>query len=276
MADKIIAQETEKLKNRRWQYTAKHLSELKPSTNYSAKACKKRFQALMSDTAKIPPELDDDPVKRAQEKADRELAWMEKQKDHETAVFEASERARRTEECEALARAQKRLQNALRKQAQEAKRTERIQKAAEKQAQQEAKLARTREQALKKIDQLNNTKSRRDSEAALLREQHENFDIHEYAAKMARDKNLRDEFVASKVAITQASKKDRKGTRKRARTRSVTPVLDTAWSPPSNRRRSIRDASTAASSKIHDSADPDDDGFEDSGEEYEDDAMQLE
>ena len=41
------------------------MKDIKPSTNYSKDACRNRFEALENDTASIPPELDDDPERRA-------------------------------------------------------------------------------------------------------------------------------------------------------------------------------------------------------------------
>lgn len=90
----MIEHEYEKLKNRRFVYVARHLQDMKPNTNYSAKACKKRYRALLAGTAKIPPELDDDPDKRADEKATRVLNWIEKETQKKNEELEAEERAR--------------------------------------------------------------------------------------------------------------------------------------------------------------------------------------
>ena len=59
-------------KARRWQIVSKNLHKiLKKEMKYGPAACQKRFVKLHEDNPTIPPELDDDPVKRAEEKAHR-------------------------------------------------------------------------------------------------------------------------------------------------------------------------------------------------------------
>ncbi|KAI9704265.1 MAG: hypothetical protein M1836_007126 [Candelina mexicana] len=55
----------DKVEARRWKFVADRLKELKPTASYSKKACQARFAALETDSATIPPELDDNPEKRA-------------------------------------------------------------------------------------------------------------------------------------------------------------------------------------------------------------------
>lgn len=158
-ADFLIADEARKLRKRRFQYTAKHLSELKPSTNYSAKACRKRYRDLMNDRAKIPPELDDEPEKRADEKAARILRHLEKQATQRAADLEAQERAKVEEEGQQMQLVQRQLAVAERKEAEEAERMARIQEAMEKKQ--------------KKIDDINRKKTDRQNRMALLNRQSE-------------------------------------------------------------------------------------------------------
>lgn len=68
-----------------------HMKEIKPSANYSKDACRSRFEALENGTATIPPELDDDPEKRA---ILREIAKKRAEKNV------AKRRAERAEELE--------------------------------------------------------------------------------------------------------------------------------------------------------------------------------
>lgn len=270
-ADAIIEKETEKLKARRWQYVAKHLGELKPSTNYSPTACRKRFQALMSDTAKIPPELDDDPEKRAGEKAERLLAWIEKQNALKAAEFEATERARKAEEQDALTRATKRLDEMRRRREREAKRSERINKQAAKQAEQQAKALISHERAQRKMEQLLNVKNRKDNDANLLREEQQRFNAQDRAMKTELSKDRRDSIVANSLAKVNSRRASiRKTIGTRSESRSSTPVDETASSPP-NRRRSNRGAASAASNKIYKSAKRvDDEGAEEREEDLDD------
>ncbi len=88
-----------KIESRKWKLVADYLKESKPTANYSKNACKMRFEALENGTATIPPELDDDPEKRAaetaarlQEKQDKARAEEERKEDlaNEAAMQEAN------------------------------------------------------------------------------------------------------------------------------------------------------------------------------------------
>lgn len=94
MANDIIEAEYEKLKGRRFTYTAKFLAEMKPDTNYSAKACHQRYRALVAGTASIPPELDDDPEKRIEEMAEAKMKWLDERDRQQHEALQANERAR--------------------------------------------------------------------------------------------------------------------------------------------------------------------------------------
>lgn len=61
MADNYINQEVQKLMNKKDRYVADYLKTIKPVTNFSAKACKTRLQALADGTAKPTPESVLDP-----------------------------------------------------------------------------------------------------------------------------------------------------------------------------------------------------------------------
>ncbi|KAI9724357.1 MAG: hypothetical protein M1812_000425 [Candelaria pacifica] len=68
----------EKIEAQRWKFVADCLRKLKPTASYSKNACQTRFEALQDGTASIPPELDDNPEKRAAEMAARTLEKEEK------------------------------------------------------------------------------------------------------------------------------------------------------------------------------------------------------
>ncbi|KAI9737151.1 MAG: hypothetical protein M1834_000744 [Cirrosporium novae-zelandiae] len=48
-ADQEIQARIRKLQNERWKVAAEHLKKMKPTTNYSQNACRKRFETLMND-----------------------------------------------------------------------------------------------------------------------------------------------------------------------------------------------------------------------------------
>jgi hypothetical protein len=78
---------------------------LKKELKYSPGACQKRFIALQNDTATIPPELDDDQVKRAEEKASRVLAKLHARNLREATDRHAKEQKRLAVENEKLKKA---------------------------------------------------------------------------------------------------------------------------------------------------------------------------
>jgi hypothetical protein len=81
---------------------------LKKELKYSASSCQKRFIALQNDTAIIPPELDDNPVRRAEDKAARVLAKL-----HDHSLKDATEK--QAKEQKRLVSDQQKLAKALEK-----------------------------------------------------------------------------------------------------------------------------------------------------------------
>jgi hypothetical protein len=80
---------------RRWHLVARNLQKiLKKEAKYSPGACKKRFVALQHDSATVPPELDDDPTRRFEEKAARVLAALHDQKLKDATEKQAKEAKR--------------------------------------------------------------------------------------------------------------------------------------------------------------------------------------
>ena len=89
--------EFERQKQKRWETTAKLLQKkLKKNVAYSAKSCQKRFEALENDTARIPPELDDNPEKRKAEKAEKKLARLKREQKREAEKLLAKDMKRLT------------------------------------------------------------------------------------------------------------------------------------------------------------------------------------
>lgn len=94
---------------KRWHIVAKNVQKiLKKEAKYSPSACLKRFVALQHGTASIPPELDDDPTRRFEEKAARVLAAL-----HDQKLKDASER--QAKESKRLVSDNLKLQKALEK-----------------------------------------------------------------------------------------------------------------------------------------------------------------
>lgn len=98
LAVAFVKNEIEKLRANRFVYTARYLQQLKSGVRYSGKACQKRYIALINEEATIPPELDDDPAKRAEDKAARSLAKLAREQATEQAIEEDREREKRAEE----------------------------------------------------------------------------------------------------------------------------------------------------------------------------------
>lgn len=96
-------------KARRWHIVAKNVQKiLKKEAKYSPSACQKRFIALQHGSATIPPELDDDPTRRFEERAARILASL-----HDQKLKDASEK--QAKEAKRLASDNLKLQKALEK-----------------------------------------------------------------------------------------------------------------------------------------------------------------
>ncbi|QDS75375.1 hypothetical protein FKW77_002502 [Venturia effusa] len=94
---------------KRWHLVARNVQKiLKKEAKYSPSACQKRFVALQHGSASIPPELDDDPTRRFEEKASRVLAAL-----HDQKLKDASER--QAKEAKRLASDNLKLQKALEK-----------------------------------------------------------------------------------------------------------------------------------------------------------------
>ncbi|KAF1987200.1 hypothetical protein K402DRAFT_462917 [Aulographum hederae CBS 113979] len=97
-AEEVMKSRIQKITDRRFRYVADALHNIKPSVIYSPKACEKRYYEVMNGTAKIPPELDDDPAKRAEEKSIRYIAYLERQQREKTELLAAKERAKLEDE----------------------------------------------------------------------------------------------------------------------------------------------------------------------------------
>jgi SAP domain len=124
MALAEIHAEIESKRSKRWEYTAKYLQKLlKKDISYSSKSCQKRFVALQDDKARIPPELDDDPEKRARDRAQKSLARLQRKQAREEAANAEKERKK-------LAADQKRIGKLQQMQANADKRREELEKRA--------------------------------------------------------------------------------------------------------------------------------------------------
>jgi hypothetical protein len=218
-ADSLIADEIQKLKKRRYLYTAKHLSELKPSTNYSAKACKKRYRALVSDKAKIPPELDDNPHQRAEEKANRILKFLERQAVDRTAQLDAVERAKKDEEEQKLELYEKQLQTAKRKEKEEKDKHQRFQDRLTKKERQALERIHKTGQRMAKIEDLKKRQEKRLADFEEKRQAEAKMSAEE--AARARQEHLENRRAAAeKIARDAAARRaltGKPGTRARAR-----------------------------------------------------------
>ncbi|KAF2097635.1 hypothetical protein NA57DRAFT_58206 [Rhizodiscina lignyota] len=206
-ADMLIADESRKLRKRRFQYTAKHLSELKPSTNYSAKACKKRYRDIMNDRAKIPPELDDEPEKRADEKAARILKHLERQANEKNANLEAQERARIDDEQQKMALYERQLAISHRKEAEEEERLARIEESLEKKKKKLAENKRKKTEREMKMANLNKVTAKREAEMQYQREEGQKFNAQEAAKAKAKADEERRRHIARIVAEKTAAKR---------------------------------------------------------------------
>ena len=121
-AELQVEHELEKVRDKLWRYTADLLRRERPTSRYSPRACKERYEALIDGTARIPPEIDDDPEARAAERATkleakrRQKEGQEREK-QETARQARAENERRKQlrEDEVAARKAKREQEDLEK-----------------------------------------------------------------------------------------------------------------------------------------------------------------
>jgi hypothetical protein len=257
IADQEIEAECEHLKTLRWQKTAKILAELKPSSNYSAKACKKRFIALWSGTAKIPPELDDDPEGRADAKADRIIAYVQREKEEHQRLFEAAEFQRKEDERMAFERTQRRIEKQDERNAREIKKLERITAMAERKQAKLTKVDEARKAMQKRLDTLKTQESRGDIKAEAKRLEHANFNAAEVAARKAERRERVDKIIAEKKAAgtdntTSLAVRKRPrasgGRRDKSDLMVYTDDEEEFLAPPA--RRSKRDAARTASGKI--------------------------
>lgn len=138
-----VNQEIEKLREKRFVLAARFLQRLRPNVRYSGKACQKRYIALVNGEATIPPELDDDPAKRAEEKAARALAKLARKQATEKAIADERERGKLAEE-EARLKAEERRRDwaekgALAAEAKAAKRRSKVDLAEKRRLEQDAK-----------------------------------------------------------------------------------------------------------------------------------------
>ncbi|TKA69747.1 hypothetical protein B0A49_06707 [Cryomyces minteri] len=93
-ADDMLNAELAKVYDRRWRFVAMYLRRKIPTSKYSARACKERFEALQNGTARCPPELDENPEARRAER-DAKLAERQRVKEEAARVkAEAAEAAR--------------------------------------------------------------------------------------------------------------------------------------------------------------------------------------
>jgi hypothetical protein len=144
-------------KTKRWNIVAKNLHKiLKKDFKYSARSCQKRFIALMNDMATIPPEIDDDPGKRQEEKAARTLAKL-----HDRHLQEVTEKQQK--EQKRLSADQERLRKALEKK----ERADRCARAAEEKARAAMQQAAIRDE---KAKQLEADRARKEAQIQVLRQ----------------------------------------------------------------------------------------------------------
>jgi hypothetical protein len=108
----------ERAKAKRWTLVANTLHKiLKKEFKYSARSCQRRFIALQNDAATIPPELDDDPLRRREEKAARTLARLHDRNLHTITEKQQKEQKR-------LVAGQEKLKKALEKKERAAQRAQ--------------------------------------------------------------------------------------------------------------------------------------------------------
>jgi hypothetical protein len=136
---------------------AKNLHKiLKKELKYSAGSCNKRFIALMNDTATIPPELDDHPQKRQEEKAARTLAKL-----HDRHLQDVTDKQQKVQKR--LADDQEKLKKALEKKA----RADQRARVAEEKARSAMQKAAIRE---KKAKELEVDRAKQEAQIQILRE----------------------------------------------------------------------------------------------------------
>lgn len=86
------ASEIEKVKSKLFTFVAHEINKTAARPRFSARACKNRHEALEAGTARVPPELDEDPQARLEERAEKIKAFkLRKAEEAEAAQVEAAE-----------------------------------------------------------------------------------------------------------------------------------------------------------------------------------------
>ncbi|KAF2236769.1 hypothetical protein EV356DRAFT_530675 [Viridothelium virens] len=114
-AERQIEQEIEKARDKLWRYTSDLLRHECPTSRYSPRACKERYEALLDGTARVPPELDENPEARAAERVarletkKREKEELEREREEEIrrAKLEAERKEQRRQDQMAARKAKK-------------------------------------------------------------------------------------------------------------------------------------------------------------------------
>ncbi|KAL9096624.1 MAG: hypothetical protein Q9165_001111 [Trypethelium subeluteriae] len=114
-AERQIQQEIEKARDKLWRYTSDLLRHECPTSRYSPRACKERYEALLDGTARVPPELDENPEARAAErlarleakKLEKEKLEREREEEMRQAKLEAERKEQRRQDQMAARKAKK-------------------------------------------------------------------------------------------------------------------------------------------------------------------------
>ncbi|KAI9699548.1 MAG: hypothetical protein M1820_007179 [Bogoriella megaspora] len=158
-AENQIEHELQKARDKLWRYTADLLRHERPTSKYSPRACQERYEALLKGTARIPPELDDNPEQRRQEREEKlatrrrekevEMKAQEEEEIRQQQLREANEKARQDE---ILARKLKKEEAAEEKKrkAEEAARAKELLREEQTRAKEQARLIEARTRAQKK------------------------------------------------------------------------------------------------------------------------------
>ncbi|KAI9661153.1 MAG: hypothetical protein M1821_009480 [Bathelium mastoideum] len=112
-AARQVEHEVEKAQDKLWRYTSDLLRRERAASRYSPRACKQRYEALLNGTARIPPELDDDPAARA---AERQAKIEAKQREKDKQERQKKELERRAK-LEAERKEQQRKEEAAKRKA---------------------------------------------------------------------------------------------------------------------------------------------------------------
>ena len=162
-ANEKVMSEHERIQKKLWEYTAQEVNRDVTQPRFSAKACRDRYDALHNGTARVPPELDDDPEARKRERDARLAAYEVRKRKEEEAKAHAA--ALKREENSQKAMREKLKTIRIARQMKEKKRKEneqRQQKEFLRNAQQARKAERERQMAAFKAE---NDKKRRMKQA---------------------------------------------------------------------------------------------------------------